>query len=420
MRKIIPFTIALIGVCFGCAGDPLAKIPRAVGRLDGLDELKGPLRDRATGDYIFYPGIPILKNTKVTMLGVKVGFVDSGIDPDHPQLKGLVSKRRDFTGEGLKDELGHGTLMALVTISETVNSKSFNTNGFPEILSAKVAKRNGEIEASNVVAAIGWLLSQGANVLNLSLSFEGDRGEYTALCEAMKGEKVGEKVLFVVSAGNAGSMVSVYPARCGSSNILTVGALHGGGIAPYSGVGDVYHSGRVYTVTRADYEFQNAGEMLKTGETRAARQIFARLANKDKLPGASFQLGMLDLFGENPQPKAAIQHFEHASVSENPYKTLALMYVGAGYYRLGQYSTAKPFLLKSLRRDSTNATAFFLLGQSHARLSENRDALLAYQKAKALGLNGSDLDEEIERLETLLTPPNYKELGSRGDAQQYF
>src|SRR5687768_6490058 len=44
---------------------------------------------------------------------VKVAVIDSGIDTNHPQLRHLVVKQKDFTGEGLQDELGHGTRVAL-------------------------------------------------------------------------------------------------------------------------------------------------------------------------------------------------------------------------------------------------------------------------------------------------------------------
>src|SRR5688572_8201921 len=52
--------------------------------------------------------------------GVKVGLVDTGVDPNHPDLKGSVLAGGDFrsgqSGDGLTDTDGHGTAMASLIV----------------------------------------------------------------------------------------------------------------------------------------------------------------------------------------------------------------------------------------------------------------------------------------------------------------
>lgn len=46
-------------------------------------------------------------------------IMDSGVDANHPQIRGTILAQRDFTGEGLQDDFGHGTRVVLFALSQS-------------------------------------------------------------------------------------------------------------------------------------------------------------------------------------------------------------------------------------------------------------------------------------------------------------
>jgi len=74
-----------------------------------------------------------------------MGFIDSGVDANHPQIKGLVIAEKDFTGEGPGDSTGHGTLVVLTALASHLETSKLepwvqkpDENHLPGILMAKV------------------------------------------------------------------------------------------------------------------------------------------------------------------------------------------------------------------------------------------------------------------------------------------
>jgi len=115
--------------------------------------------------------------------GVVIGFVDSGIDSTHPALAGtdslghvrLFSAANFVTGEPTTDDIstspGHGTPVA----SAAISSDPVHTGLAPDAryINARVLDSsdrfydNGQV----VMNGVGYAVSQGANILNLSLNF---------------------------------------------------------------------------------------------------------------------------------------------------------------------------------------------------------------------------------------------------------
>ncbi len=116
-----------------------------------------------------------------TGTGVVLGFVDSGINSTHPALAGndslgnprLVSQANLVTYENTTNDVtGHGTSVS----SAAVSSDSFHTGLAPDAryISARVLDSNNAFQnGGTVMDGVGYAMDSGANILNLSLNYNG-------------------------------------------------------------------------------------------------------------------------------------------------------------------------------------------------------------------------------------------------------
>ncbi len=149
--------------------------------------------------------------------GVTVAVIDSGVDGDHPDLKGQVVAGLDLvadSGDGRVDPVGHGT-----TVSAIIAGRADDDDGVvgiapkAKILPIRVLDRENRYDDALVVAkAVRWAVDSGAKVLNLSL---GGTGSSAALAAALD-YAFAKDVVVVACTGNAGSTTATdvwYPAR---------------------------------------------------------------------------------------------------------------------------------------------------------------------------------------------------------------
>jgi subtilisin family serine protease len=221
----------------------MGGVPGAQG--DGPKEGDIKLRD-AQGRWYLVQGIP----TRVRPYNhesITIAVIDSGVLPDHPQVAGSIAEQRDFTGEGPKDRIGHGTIEtilclapALANIPKDIRKKVAP----PRVIEAKVANADGSIDKNAVIHAIQWAAQRGAKVVNLSLGFREGTDDYSGLCDVIARNP---KIIFVAAAGNFGPAIKVYPAACKSDNLISVSATDPDGyLARYSGIGDIAAPGTIY------------------------------------------------------------------------------------------------------------------------------------------------------------------------------
>src|SRR3990170_4278530 len=107
--------------------------------------------------------------------GVVVAVVDSGVDADHPGVRGRVARwlRVDIDGEDARviddpaaaDLLGHGT--ACAGISAGIAPAA-------ELVSIRVLGADNRGKGRAVAAAVDWAIDHGIGVVNLSLSSRSD------------------------------------------------------------------------------------------------------------------------------------------------------------------------------------------------------------------------------------------------------
>jgi subtilisin family serine protease len=187
----------------------------------------------------------------LTGWGVTVAVIDTGIDPDHPVLRHVITSGYDFT----REDFG-GSEMADVPQASTINqgesgparisqstmvildqstmvildNSSLEAFGHGTIVSGlihlvapnaqimplKAFKANGTGYASDILRAIYHAVHNGAKVINMSFSYPQPSLE---LKEAI-GYAASNGLVSIASAGNSGQRVATFPATL--SNVVGV------------------------------------------------------------------------------------------------------------------------------------------------------------------------------------------------------
>jgi Subtilase family/Ricin-type beta-trefoil lectin domain-like len=135
--------------------------------------------------------------------GIKVAVIDSGIDLAHPVFAGKLSASTefwDYVGNDAtpQDEAGgsgygHGTAVAGIILQVAPRAK---------ILPIRVLRPDGTANTSDVVAAIGRAVNNGANIINLSLGTGGYDQSLMDICTWANSQGV----RIVAAAGNNGQL----------------------------------------------------------------------------------------------------------------------------------------------------------------------------------------------------------------------
>ncbi|MFD1540782.1 S8 family serine peptidase [Nonomuraea guangzhouensis] len=155
---------------------------------------------------------------------VTVAVIDTGYDPDHPDLQGLVAKTQNFTSEpDVRDLNGHGTHVASTIAGSGAASGGRYKGVAPgaKLLIGKVCLQSGDCPDSGIIEAMTWAAENGARVANLSLG-EADTPGDDPVEQAVNSlsEKYG--TLFVIASGNDGPQSVGSPST--ADRALSVGA----------------------------------------------------------------------------------------------------------------------------------------------------------------------------------------------------
>ena len=149
-----------------------------------------------------------------------VAIVDSGIDPDHPDLQNVIVEYRNFVSkESDRDFIGHGTHVAGIIAAVLNNRIGIAGLCGARILALKaLARHDRDFSAKEYYRALRYTIGR-ARVLNLSLGGEKDPSEIDVLRDVIEAG-----VVVVAAMGNEfeeGNPVE-YPA--GMEAVCAVGA----------------------------------------------------------------------------------------------------------------------------------------------------------------------------------------------------
>lgn len=196
--------------------------------------------------------------------GITVAVIDSGVDPNNPDLSGrvidgvdyrdgfsylgsndLVSNCVSYTDAsyfgkpvhadyGKYDPNGHGTHVAGIISSNGIGVKSVAPEAL--IMPVRVLSDRGAGDVSHVACGVIYAANNGAHVINMSLGSSDD----SAALRAAVAHAISKDVVIVAASGNDGTTgESLYPAAL--PDVIGVGAISnnsGQPIASFSNRGD--------------------------------------------------------------------------------------------------------------------------------------------------------------------------------------
>ncbi|GAA2207367.1 hypothetical protein GCM10009850_028250 [Nonomuraea monospora] len=154
-----------------------------------------------------------------TGAGVRVAIVDSGLDAEHPQLRGF-SAFVDITGTGYTDCVGHGTAVTGIIAARVYPGVTFHGVA-PQATVIELKQSNQpEGHVANLATAIDTAVRLKADVINISIKAADNPTLKAAVRNALASDAV-----IVAAAGNITQKNKDAPAYPGSyEGVLAVGS----------------------------------------------------------------------------------------------------------------------------------------------------------------------------------------------------
>ncbi|MBP3951187.1 S8 family peptidase [Bacillus suaedae] len=154
---------------------------------------------------------------------VVIAVLDTGVDPNHLDLKGKLVHGYNAFDDSLDftDQHGHGTHVAGIAAALTNNVTGIaGVSAQSRILPVKVLNENGEGSSYEVAKGIYWAVQHGADVINMSL---GDYHSSDILYDAIR-YAYEEDVVLIAASGNDNVADPMYPSNY--KEVLTVSAVN--------------------------------------------------------------------------------------------------------------------------------------------------------------------------------------------------
>ncbi|MCW2998857.1 MAG: family serine peptidase [Solirubrobacterales bacterium] len=254
-----------------------------------------------------------------TGTGVVVAVLDTGVDANHPDLRGALwtnagevpDNGRDDDGDGYVDDVhgvdlvngdgdpaddeGHGTHVAGIIAARANGGGVVGLAPNAVLMPIKVLDNHRGGNTDAVAEGIRYALAHGAQVINLSVN---GPGPSTALRAAVA-EATRAGVSIVASAGNDGidlGLTPSYPASYPDASVLPVGATDGDGLlASFS------NFGRAIALTAPGVAILSTARggafELRSGTSMAAPEVTAALAllhsARPDLPDSALRAALL-------------------------------------------------------------------------------------------------------------------------------
>jgi len=145
---------------------------------------------------------------------VRIGVIDTGIDQTHPDLAGqtvaCARSQELVLNDQCADDNDHGTHVAGTIAAKANNGIGIAGVAFnADLVVCKALDEFGAGSIADVANCIGWVSSQGAKVISMSLGGGASTTLQNAVANAWSN---GNGAVIVAAAGNEGDATLAYPA----------------------------------------------------------------------------------------------------------------------------------------------------------------------------------------------------------------
>ncbi|MEK7154427.1 MAG: S8 family serine peptidase, partial [Patescibacteria group bacterium] len=164
-------------------------------------------------------------------LGVNVVVLDTGVNVNHPDLKGRIGQCKDFTSarypvvdNKCEDKNGHGTHVAGIIAADAGADKLgiYGVAPAAKIFAYKVCGANGSCYADDIAVGLKTAVEHGANVVNMSFGTD----KNVSLIKNAVNDAWSKGVLLVAAAGNDGPFPDSIDYPGAYASVVAVGAIN--------------------------------------------------------------------------------------------------------------------------------------------------------------------------------------------------
>lgn len=164
--------------------------------------------------------------------GITVAVIDTGIDANHPDLKGKVIGWYDAVNGRTYayDDQGHGTHVAgiIAGTGAASNGKYKGVAPGAKLVGVKVLGADGTGSVSDIIAGVDWVVQNkgkyGIKVINMSLGGGSNSDGSDSLSQAVN-NAWNAGIVVCVAAGNSGPNTRTIGSPGAASKVITVGAV---------------------------------------------------------------------------------------------------------------------------------------------------------------------------------------------------
>jgi subtilase family protein len=170
--------------------------------------------------------------------GMRIGMIDSSLDPAHSALAHAAIVQRAFTsGKAPAAETAHGTAIAAMLVGESTGQSIAGLLHGATLYHAGIfqdSRQGPKASSSDFLRAIDWLLKSNVKIINASVT-SASRNAVVQYAMTMLSHK---KAIVIAAAGNGGpSGPPAYPAAFDSAVAVTAVSVDGDAY-PYANTGD--------------------------------------------------------------------------------------------------------------------------------------------------------------------------------------